>query len=76
MATNGKHCLTGEVETEMHFLLTCETFNEITNIYFCQFNSVISHFKDLSYLSKLKIPIQEKETGHIFLPNMYEHATA
>ncbi len=49
------HCSTGEVETEMHFLLQCKTFNDIRNIYFNKFNSVISHFKELNDHSKLKI---------------------
>ena len=37
------------------FLLQCKTFNEIRNIYFNKFNSVISDFKELNDLSKLKI---------------------
>lgn len=33
------HCWTDEVDTEMHFLLQCKSFSEVTNIYFNKFNS-------------------------------------
>ena len=49
------HCLTGEVETEMHFLLQCEQFNEIRNNYFNKFSSKITNFNDLNDLAELKV---------------------
>ena len=59
------HCWTGEVETEMHFLLKCETFNHIRNIYFNKFNSVISHFQELDELSLLRILLGEGDRAYL-----------
>ena len=59
------HCSTGEVETEMHFLLQCETFIDIRNSYCNKFNSVIADFKDLSDLSKVKILLGEGDRAYL-----------
>ena len=62
---------TSEVETEMHFLLQCKTFSEIRNIYFNKFNSVISDFKELNDLSKLKIGLLLGEGDRAYLAAQY-----
>ena len=58
-------CLTGEVETERHFLLQCKTFEETRNIYFNKFTSVIPGFKELNELSKLKLVLGERDRAYL-----------
>ena len=65
------HCWTGEVETEMHFLLQCETFNETRNIYLNNFSSLISDFNELNDQSKLNILLGEADRTHLQDNKMY-----
>ena len=44
----------------MHFLLKCEKFNETRDIYFEKFSSIISDFKEMNDLSKLKILLGDR----------------
>lgn len=55
----------GEVETEMHFLLHCKTFDNIRNIYFNKFNSLVPDFKELSELSKFTILLGEGDRANL-----------
>ena len=47
------HCTTGEVETEMHFLLYCPKFEQIRKGYFLQFSNKIANFSSLKDCDKL-----------------------
>ena len=59
------HCSTGEVETEMHFLLQCEELDEIRNTYFSKFSSKITNFNDLNDLAKLKVLLGEGDWAYL-----------
>ena len=49
------HCRTGEVETEVHFLLNCPKYESIRNKYFNQFEKQIKNFRTLGDTDKLAI---------------------
>uniref|UniRef100_A0A3B1JC70 ribonuclease H n=1 Tax=Astyanax mexicanus TaxID=7994 RepID=A0A3B1JC70_ASTMX len=57
------HCSTGEVETEMHFLLQCEKFKETRNFFINKFNYLIQNFETFSLLEKLRITLGEGHTA-------------
>ena len=59
------HCLTGEVETEMHFLLQCEAFKDTRNLYFNKFNHIIPNFKDLNETSKINFLLGEGDRTYL-----------
>ncbi|KAF7665457.1 hypothetical protein LDENG_00143140 [Lucifuga dentata] len=58
------HCMTGEVETEMHFLLKCNKYKHIRIEYFNKLNSIIPNFTELHDSEKLKIVLGEGHEGH------------
>ena len=53
------HCKTGEVETEMHFLLHCEKYSEIRAHYFSKFSLTIQNFLSQTNEEKIKILLGE-----------------
>jgi len=59
------HCLTGEVETEMHFLLKCEAFKDTRDLYFNKFNYIIPNFIDLDDISKLNFLLGEGDKTYL-----------
>ena len=59
------HCTTGEVETEMHFLLKCDKYNHITVEYFQKFDLLIPDFTKLEDCEKQKILLGEGHAAHL-----------
>ncbi|XP_037402655.1 T-lymphocyte activation antigen CD80-like [Pygocentrus nattereri] len=53
------HCKTGEVETEVHFLLHCPKYEHIRNKYFSQFEEEESGFRALTDSQKLTVTLGE-----------------
>ncbi len=55
------HCTTGEVETEMHFLLKCDKYRYVRVEYFQRFNLLIPDFSMPDENNELCILLRE---GH------------
>ncbi len=55
------HCTTGEVETEVHFLLKCDKYRDVRTEYFQRFNLLTPDFFMLDENNKLCILLGE---GH------------
>ncbi len=53
------HCSTGEVETEMHFLLHCEKFSALRDLHYGEMVKRIPHFVMLSPEEKLAVLLGE-----------------
>ena len=53
------HCMTGEVDTEMHFILHCNKYFLQRHHYLDEFNKCIANFKTLAQQEKLAIILGE-----------------
>ena len=56
--------MTGEVETEMHFLLKCDKYNNIRLEYFKKFDMLIPNFTKLDDSKKQQILLEEKHAAN------------
>ena len=59
------HCLTDEVETEVHFLLKYKKFDKTRKTYFDKLSLATPDFKELDDISKLRIILGEGNTAHL-----------
>ena len=57
------HCTTGEVETEMHFLLHCQRYKNTRQHFFDKFESLVPSFTSLPDDEKLKVLLGEGHTA-------------
>ncbi len=58
------HCMTGEVETEMHFLLKCDKYNHIGVEHFKKFDLLIPNFTELDDSEKQQILLGERHAAY------------
>ncbi len=57
------HCETGEIETEIQFLLQCHKYISIRNIYFNKLTNFIKNFTAISETDQIKILLGEGQTA-------------
>ncbi len=57
------HCETGEIETEIQFLLQCHKYISIRNIYFNKLTNFIKNFTAISETDQIKIILGEGQTA-------------
>ena len=53
------HCMPGEVETDVHFLLHCEKYENIRNTYFYRFARLIPGFWDVEELEVMPVLLRQ-----------------
>ena len=57
------HCMTAEVETEMHFLHHCNKFKKERTKFFKKLSTIISDFDSLNSSDKMSITLGEGQTA-------------